>query len=63
VAGRLHDAQEFVADVCAVQHADQLQAAPCVTAAYRAAARSAIRLVIAHTAGINELDPARLPSR
>jgi hypothetical protein len=54
---RLPDAQEFVADVCAVQHADQLQAAPCVTAAYRAAARPAIWLVIAHTAGINELDP------
>ena len=57
MAGRLPYAQEFVADVCAAQYADQLQAAPCVTAPYRAAARSAIRLVIAHTAGINEFGP------
>jgi Transposase/Transposase IS116/IS110/IS902 family len=57
-AGRQRGIDQRAAEIAAALHAGHLQAPPAVAAAYGAAARSAIRLISAYTAGIAELEHA-----
>ena len=57
-AGRQRNIDHQASEIAAALRADYLQAPPAVAGAYGAAARSAIRLISAHTAEIAELEAA-----
>jgi hypothetical protein len=57
-SGRQRGADQRASQIQAALRADYLHAPPAVTAAYGAAARSAIRLISAYTAEITELEQA-----
>jgi hypothetical protein len=57
-AGRQRNTGKRASEIQAALRADYLQAPPAITAAYGAAARSAIRLISAYTAEIAELEQA-----